>query len=173
MGTSRFIWECIKKERMLLYKGVSLTLPHSFAPTVLYVYIYENLMRFSSNIVDKLTDRKEAKLIFPFFMSSIAEGFALILELPFDTVRTRIQVLLRWDRWTQMSIDTLQLSKVFARSTKNKEYSVSTNQPEYTSPQKPSTPQFNSKSSRCWITITVVILHLYWMLWYQRWWLQR
>jgi len=95
MGTSRFIWECIKKERMLLYKGVSLTLPHSFAPTVLYVYIYENLMRFSSNIVDKLTDRKEAKLIFPFFMSSIAEGFALILELPFDTVRTRIQVLLR------------------------------------------------------------------------------
>lgn len=32
------------------------------------------------------------RLIFPFFVSAAAEGLALIIELPFDTVRTRIQM---------------------------------------------------------------------------------
>jgi hypothetical protein len=71
-GTMRFIMDSIKRERMGLYRGVSLTFPHSFVPTILYVYIYENLMRVSSQIVDRLTDHKAMKLIFPFFASSIA-----------------------------------------------------------------------------------------------------
>jgi hypothetical protein len=78
-GTTRFIVDTIKREGKSLYRGVSLTFPHSFAPTIVYVYIYENVMRASSHIVDRLTDHKEIKLIFPFFASSIAEMAALVL----------------------------------------------------------------------------------------------
>ena len=51
-------------------------------------------MYHASAAVDKLTSHKQAKLVFPFFMSCFAEGMAMIIELPFDTVRTRIQVRL-------------------------------------------------------------------------------
>lgn len=40
LGTIRFIWESLRREGRGLYRGVSLTLPHSFVPTILYVYIY-------------------------------------------------------------------------------------------------------------------------------------
>lgn len=49
-------------------------------------------MRAGSSLVNRISDRKELKLIFPFFASSVAEMVALVLELPFDTVRTRIQM---------------------------------------------------------------------------------
>jgi hypothetical protein len=58
MSTSRYIWECFKREGTGLYRGLSLTLPHSFIPTVLYIYVYENLMHKTSQMVDRLTDRK-------------------------------------------------------------------------------------------------------------------
>lgn len=71
---------------------MSLTFPHSFIPTVLYVYLYENLMHATSHLAERFTNLKDLRLIFPFFASSIAEMIALIIELPFDTVRTRIQM---------------------------------------------------------------------------------
>lgn len=49
-------------------------------------------MNKMSRIVDKYTDRKEVKLIFPFFISTFAEFVCLWPYLPADTVRTRIQV---------------------------------------------------------------------------------
>jgi hypothetical protein len=52
-------------------------------------------MHSASKLVDRLTTHKQVKLAFPFFFSMLAEAVALIIELPIDTVRTRIQVLLR------------------------------------------------------------------------------
>ena len=92
VSTFTFIRESIRKERFKLYKGVGLTFPHSFMPTAIYIYIYEHLLHYSYDLVDKWTRFKEIKFIFPFFMSAIAEISAMIFELPFDTVRTRIQV---------------------------------------------------------------------------------
>ena len=84
----------MRQEGFGLYKGVILTFPHSFLPTGIYIYIYEHLLHITYDLVDKYTKHKEVKLIFPFFMSVIAEVVAMIIELPFDTVRTRIQVSL-------------------------------------------------------------------------------
>lgn len=75
-----------------MYRGVGLTVPHSFISTMLYVYVYESLMRKMSLAVDSLTTFKEAKLVFPFFISGVAEFVCLFFDLPFDTVRIRIQV---------------------------------------------------------------------------------
>jgi hypothetical protein len=58
MSTPRYVWETLKREKTGLYRGVSLTLPHSFIPTIMYIYIYENLMHLSSALVDRLSDRK-------------------------------------------------------------------------------------------------------------------
>ena len=79
VSTMTFLKESFKKEGRGLYRGVVLTFPHSFVPTVLYVYIYEKLLHMSSDLVDKYTSRKEVKLIFPFFMSAAAELIALVL----------------------------------------------------------------------------------------------
>jgi len=69
-----------------------LTVPHSFATAGVYIYLYENLMHYSSKFVDRVTSYKQIKLVFPFFLSMLAEAVTLIIELPIDTVRTRIQV---------------------------------------------------------------------------------
>ena len=71
---------------------MGLTFPHSFVPTAIYIYIYEHLLHYAYAIVDQWNNYKDIKFIFPFFMSAIAELAAMVLELPFDTVRTRIQV---------------------------------------------------------------------------------
>jgi hypothetical protein len=92
VSTVKYLWESLKREKLGLYRGLVLTLPHSFVPTVLYIYIYENLIHLTSDLVDRYTTHKSLKLVFPFFLSAFAEMFALVLELPFDTVRTRIQV---------------------------------------------------------------------------------
>ena len=79
VSTWKYLWETIKREKMGLYRGIVLTIPHSFVPTILYIYIYENLIHISSDFVDKYSTHKSLKLIFPFFMSAIAEMVALVL----------------------------------------------------------------------------------------------
>jgi hypothetical protein len=49
-------------------------------------------MGIMSRVVDKYTDKKQVKLIFPFFISAIAECVCLVVYLPIDTLRTRVQV---------------------------------------------------------------------------------
>ena len=92
VSTFTFIKESFKKDGRGLYRGVALTFPHSFIPTALYIYIYENLLHYAYEAVDKWTNYKDIKFIFPFFMSGIAELSAMVFELPFDTVRTRLQM---------------------------------------------------------------------------------
>lgn len=69
----------MKNETRSLYRGLTLTIPHSFVPTGVYIYLYENLMHQASSFVDKVTSHKQVKLIFPFFISMFSEGVALVL----------------------------------------------------------------------------------------------
>jgi len=56
------------------------------------VTVYDWGMKTIAHIIEKYNYHKSTKLIFPFFVSSIAEGICLLLYLPIDTVRTRVQV---------------------------------------------------------------------------------
>ena len=87
-----YLYNSIKKEKLKLYRGIGLSFPASFVPTFIYIGTYEFLMRHMSKMVDSFTDKKEVKLIFPFFISGVAEFICLWPYLPVDTVRTRIQV---------------------------------------------------------------------------------
>jgi len=79
VGPVRFLLHSMKTEGRSLYRGVTLTIPHSFIPTGVYIYIYENLMHHASSFVDSVTSHKQVKLVFPFFVSVFAEGVALVL----------------------------------------------------------------------------------------------
>jgi hypothetical protein len=67
-----YIRKSIQNEGLKLYRGVSLSIPCTFIPSVIYIAIYDTLMNKMSRIIDKYTDRKEVKLIFPFFISTFA-----------------------------------------------------------------------------------------------------
>lgn len=58
VSTMTFLKESIKKDGRGLYRGVVLTFPHSFVPTVLYVYIYEKMLNYTNKMVDKYTSHK-------------------------------------------------------------------------------------------------------------------
>ena len=49
-------------------------------------------MKKVTALVEKYKYHESAKLVFPFFVSSVAEIACLIFYLPVDTVRTRVQV---------------------------------------------------------------------------------
>ena len=69
----------IRNEGLKVYKGFTfLTFPYSFIPAAIYLFVYENLMRFMSETVDRYTNSKGVKLFFPFFISGIAEIVCLI-----------------------------------------------------------------------------------------------
>lgn len=82
----------IVKEKMNLFKGVQLTFPASFIPSLIYLTVYDHGMKVIANYLHKNTYDESIKLAFPFFVSSFAQLVALFLYLPVDTVRTRIQV---------------------------------------------------------------------------------
>jgi hypothetical protein len=68
----------------------------AFVPSVIYFTIYENLMRGVSRAVDALNTSgsrlvDSIKMAFPLGVSCLAEGASLMVNVPFDLVRTRIQ----------------------------------------------------------------------------------
>ena len=137
--------EGISKHGFKLYRGIGLTLPHSFLPTCLYVFVYENLMHKSMQIVEKLGLPKQANLFLPFLYSGFSEALTLIIELPFDTVRTRIQVTLLSYRWILLSTNTLQSRRDLMISFREKAFGDSTARLKYTSHLKLSIQQFSSR----------------------------
>ena len=82
----------IRTEGLSLYRGFKFTFPASFLPTFIYVGIYDGGMRGIERTIHFFTNHDEVKLLFPFFVSSIAEMCSLFLYMPVDTVRTRVQV---------------------------------------------------------------------------------
>jgi hypothetical protein len=75
-----------------LFRGVQLSFPAAFIPSLVYIAVYDNGMRLVSHYVDKFTDQKYLKLAFPFFVSAFAQIITLLPYLPVDVVRTRVQV---------------------------------------------------------------------------------
>ena len=74
-----YMREGIIQHRLKLYRGVALTVPHSFLPTCLYVYVYENLMHKSVQIVESLGLPKGANLFLPFLYSGFSEALTLLI----------------------------------------------------------------------------------------------
>lgn len=70
-----------------LYRGFSSTFPCSFVSNIIYFMLYENL-----NKALKPHCQQTALTCLPLLTSSFSELFALIFYLPFDIVRTRLQV---------------------------------------------------------------------------------
>lgn len=62
----------IKNEKFKLFRGVQLSFPAAFLPTFAYVAVYDWGMKTISNLVEKYNYKDSVKLIFPFFVSSIA-----------------------------------------------------------------------------------------------------
>lgn len=71
---------------------MQLTFPAAFIPTFVYVCVYEWGMKRVTALIEKYKYHESTKLVFPFFVSSVAEIACLIFYLPVDTVRTRVQV---------------------------------------------------------------------------------
>jgi hypothetical protein len=94
ISTTQFVFNSLQRDGIGLYRGMSITIFQSFVPTVIYLYLYEYLLNKTSKIIDQFTDKKELKLVTPFFVSCIAKALPLVIELPFDTLRTRFQVFI-------------------------------------------------------------------------------
>jgi hypothetical protein len=87
-----FAISTIQSEKLKLFKGVQLTFPATFIPSLLYLTVYDECMNLVSAYIHKHTHHESLKLIFPFFVSSLSQILTLVPYLPVDTVRTRIQV---------------------------------------------------------------------------------
>ena len=77
---------------MPLYKGWSTALYTSFLPSTIYFFIYETLTKMMQERLDRSPTWHQYKLGFPFLISCVSELAALSVMVPFETVRTRIQV---------------------------------------------------------------------------------
>jgi hypothetical protein len=82
----------MKSDGLKLFKGVQLSFPAAFLPTFLYVCVYDWGMKKVQYLIDKYKYHESKKLFFPFFVSSLAEILSMIIYLPIDTIRTRVQV---------------------------------------------------------------------------------
>lgn len=87
-----FALSAIQADKLKLFKGVQLTFPATFIPSLLYLTVYDECMNLVADYVHKYSNKESLRLIFPFFVSSFAQVLTLIPYLPVDTVRTRIQV---------------------------------------------------------------------------------
>ncbi|XP_051912325.1 solute carrier family 25 member 43-like [Hippocampus zosterae] len=79
-----------------LFRGISLSTMTAFVPSVIYFGVYESLMFRMSQLVDRLNSEKSSlvdsfKMAFPLAVACVAEALSLVVNVPFDLVRTRIQ----------------------------------------------------------------------------------
>ena len=105
-------------------------------------------MNKMSRTVDKYTDKKELKLIFPFFISTFAEFICLWPYLPVDTVRTRIQVQLLKRRWIIRTTSTIRFTEGSRKFMQKKGFGDCINQLKYTSLAKLCILPFNFRYSK-------------------------
>ena len=90
----QFVISTIQNDRFSLFRGVHLTFPAAFIPSLVYLTVYDFSMKLISHYVKKYTNYNSIKLAFPFFVSSIAQFITLFPYLPVDVVRTRVQVII-------------------------------------------------------------------------------
>lgn len=53
-----YLYNSIKNEGRSLYRGIALSFPATFIPSVIYITIYDSLMNKMSKLVDKYSDKK-------------------------------------------------------------------------------------------------------------------
>lgn len=78
-----------------LFNGFTTTFPCSFVPAVIYFTCYEHMNKWGMRKIKEVENPTVAtglKLMMPLLTSSIAEIICLIPYMPFDVVRTRMQV---------------------------------------------------------------------------------
>lgn len=77
------------------YRGFTSTFPCSFVSNIAYFMLYENLNKLSKVYFDTVDDSrywKKMRYCIPLITSPLAELISLMVYLPFDIVRTRLQV---------------------------------------------------------------------------------
>lgn len=85
-----------KEDFRSLYRGFSSTFSCAFVPSIVYFLIYENLNKIAKEHLNKYKEShpfyNKLKYIMPLLTSPFAELVSLLIYLPFDIVRTRLQV---------------------------------------------------------------------------------
>lgn len=101
----KFARETFRSEGVLpLYKGWTTALYISFFPSTIYFFLYENLTKLMKERLDQSPKMHKYKLAFPLLISGVSELAALIVMVPFETVRTRIQVALLFKLGSRPSV---------------------------------------------------------------------
>ncbi|EAR83230.2 carrier protein (macronuclear) [Tetrahymena thermophila SB210] len=78
-----------------LFRGFSTTFPCCFVPQLIYFSAYESLNRLGMKYINNIkSDNLQTyfKLGLPLFTASVSEILCLIPYMPFDVVRTRLQI---------------------------------------------------------------------------------
>lgn len=82
-----------------LYRGFSTTIYCSFIPGLAYFSLYETMNKYGKELCKSATEKHQSfaniKYFLPLFTSPAAELVSLLVYLPFDIVRTRLQVNMR------------------------------------------------------------------------------
>ena len=91
------VWGEIKRLRnqnalKSLYKGVSTSIPSSFLPCLVFIYTYESINKRLRSIMSKNTTSTRFNYLIPLISNPIADLITLVIYLPFDITRTRLQV---------------------------------------------------------------------------------
>ena len=82
-----------KEDVRSLYRGFSSTFSCAFVPNIVYFLIYENLNKIAKEYIKKSRpESQKLKYCLPLVTSPFAELISLLIYLPFDIVRTRLQV---------------------------------------------------------------------------------
>ena len=74
-----------------LYRGISTSIPTSFVPSMMYFFLYENLNKMGKKYLSENGLRDKIYLL-PILTATAAESGSLAFHLPFDIVRTRLQM---------------------------------------------------------------------------------
>ena len=77
-----------------LYKGFTTTLAF-FVPNLAYFWIYESINKKGKSALTFSKDQttlNKIRYVLPLLSASIAESFGLLLFVPFDLIRTRMQI---------------------------------------------------------------------------------
>jgi hypothetical protein len=135
---------------MNLFRGVELTSLTTFIPSIIYLTIYDSAMNNISFYIHEHSNKDSFKLIFPLFISAVAQSITLMTYLPIDLIRIRVQVIAYKLRWSTNIHPSYLLLMIFG---KKKESYAAINHRSYTSFPEPCLLHFNFKVSKWYATL--------------------
>lgn len=75
----------------VLFKGGGTTFLQTFVPAFSYFFLYESLNRYGKKLLDRFEMQKYSMFL-PGVTAGISEASSLLISVPIDTVRTRMQM---------------------------------------------------------------------------------